>query len=73
MVINMSEQQLIEKLELQNYTKSKEIEILRINIINLNKEKSMLEEELKIEKNRNLLIKFLEEIGVKDEKNSPYC
>ena len=54
MVINMSEQQLIEKLELQNYTKSKEIEILRINIINLNKEKTRLEEELKIEKNRNL-------------------
>lgn len=50
----MSEQQLIEKLELQNYTKSKEIEILRINIINLNKEKARLEEELKIEKNRNL-------------------
>lgn len=49
----MSEQQLIEKLELQNYTKSKEIEILRINIINLNKEKARLEEELKIEKNRN--------------------
>ena len=49
----MSEQQLIEKLELQNYTKSKEIEILRINIINLNKEKTRLEEELKIEKNRN--------------------
>ncbi len=58
MVINMSEQQLIEKLELQNYTKSKEIEILRINIINLNKEKSMLEEELKIEKNRNLFDKI---------------
>ena len=54
MVINMSEQQLIEKLELQNYTKSKEIEILRINIINLNKEKARLEEELKIEKNRTL-------------------
>lgn len=50
----MSEQQLIEKLELQNYTKSKEIEILRINIINLNKEKARLEEELKIEKNHNL-------------------
>ena len=50
----MSEQQLIEKLELQNYTKSKEIEILRINIINLNKEKARLEEELKIEKKRNL-------------------
>ena len=50
----MSEQQLIEKLELQNYTKSKEIEILRINIINLNKEKARLEEELKIEKNRTL-------------------
>ena len=49
----MSEQQLIEKLELQYYTKSKEIEILRINIINLNKEKARLEEELKIEKNRN--------------------
>lgn len=58
MVINMSEQQLIEKLELQNYTKSKEIEILRINIINLNKEKAMLEEELKIEKNRNLFDKI---------------
>lgn len=54
----MSEQQLIEKLELQNYTKSKEIEILRINIINLNKEKARLEEELKIEKNRNLFDKF---------------
>lgn len=54
----MSEQQLIEKLELQNYTKSKEIEILRINIINLNKEKTRLEEELKIEKNRNLFDKI---------------
>ena len=54
----MSEQQLIEKLELQNYTKSKEIEILRINIINLNKEKARLEEELKIEKNRNLFDKI---------------
>ena len=58
MVINMSEQQLIEKLELQNYTQSKDIEILRINIINLNKEKAMLEEELKIEKNRNLFDKI---------------
>lgn len=58
MVINMSEQQLIEKLELQNYTKSKEIEILRINIINLNKEKARLEEELKIEKNRSLFDKI---------------
>lgn len=58
MVINMSEQQLIEKLELQNYTKSKEIEILRINIINLNKEKVRLEEELKIEKNRSLFDKI---------------
>ncbi len=54
----MSEQQLIEKLELQNYTKSKEIEILRINIINLNKEKARLEEELKIEKNRSLFDKI---------------
>ena len=54
----MSEQQLIEKLELQNYTKSKEIEVLRINIINLNKEKARLEEELKIEKNRNLFDKI---------------
>ena len=58
MVINMSEQQLIEKLELQNYTKSKEIEILRINIINLNKEKARLEEKLKIEKNRSLFDKI---------------
>ena len=54
----MSEQQLIEKLELQNYTKSKEIEILRINIINLNKEKTRLEDDLKIEKNRNLFDKI---------------
>lgn len=60
MVISMSEKQEIEKLKLQNYVKSKEIEILRINIINLNKEKNKLEENLKKEKERNFFDFLLE-------------
>lgn len=60
MVISMSEKQEIEKLKLQNYVKAKEIEILRINIINLNKEKNKLEENLKKEKERNFFDFLLE-------------
>ena len=56
----MSEKQEIEKLKLQNYVKAKEIEILRINIINLNKEKNKLEENLKKEKERNFFDFLLE-------------
>ena len=60
MVISMNEKQEIEKLKLQNYVKAKEIEILRINIINLNKEKNKLEENLKKEKERNFFDFLLE-------------
>ena len=60
MVISMNEKQEIEKLKLQNYVKAKEIEILRINIINLNKEKNKLEENLKKEKERNFFDFILE-------------
>ena len=60
MVISMNEKQEIEKLKLQNHVKAKEIEILRINIINLNKEKNKLEENLKKEKERNFFDFLLE-------------
>ena len=60
MVISMNEKQEIEKLKLQNYVKAKEIEILRINIINLNKEKNKLEENLKKEKERTFFDFLLE-------------